>query len=128
MIPETILAVAAGGGLGAVGRYLLGMGVTAAMGPDFPYGTLAANVLGSFIMGMVAQSFTTVFDPSAPVRAFFTTGILGGFTTFSTFSLDTAALIESGRTGAALLYVVSSVTASLGGLFGGLNVVRWFAG
>ena len=97
------------------------------LGTGFPYGTLTVNVVGSLVMGLMAAWFAFEGSPSQHWRLFLTTGMLGGFTTFSTFSLDTALLYERGELGLAALYVVASVAAGLVGLFGGLALVRSFA-
>jgi CrcB protein len=91
----------------------------------FPSGTLFINVTGSLLMGLVAGYFA--FFGSAPqsVRLFIATGVLGGYTTFSTFSLDAGLLVESGQFGAATLYVTGSVVLSVLGFFAGLWLMRW---
>lgn len=121
------LVVFLGGGVGAALRH--GVNLTAArlLGTHFPYGTLTVNVVGSLVMGLMAAWFAFEGSPSQHWRLFLTTGMLGGFTTFSTFSLDTALLYERGELGLAALYVVASVTAGLVGLFGGLALVRSLA-
>jgi CrcB protein len=119
------LLVAAGGALGAVARYSVGIGVARVAGTDFPYGTLLINVFGSFVMGVVvgllAQHMPEWHDEA---RLFLAVGVLGGFTTFSAFSLDTIALIERGALAPAGLYVLASVALSIGGLYLGLLVSR----
>ncbi len=120
-----IIAVALGGGLGAVGRYLLSGAVNqATLDSGFPWGTLSANVLGSFIMGAVVESASLVWQPSPELRAFITAGVLGGFTTFSSFSLDFAQLTEIGELGAAMAYLLASVSLSILALFLGFYVMR----
>ena len=98
----------------------------ACLGLAFPYATLIENVTGSLVMGLLAAYF--VFKGGVPQhwRLFLTTGILGGYTTFSAFSLDTALLYERGEIGLALLYVVLSVALSIGGLFAGFALIRNF--
>ena len=105
----TILYVAVGGALGAVLRYLTTLAV------PFPYGTLTVNVVGSFVMGLLlVLSMDKGIDRWQPLIM---TGLLGGFTTFSAFSLDTLRLWESGQTGLAIGYVFASVVLSLLAIF-----------
>jgi len=94
------------------------------LGMAFPYGTLLINITGSFVMGLVAAYFAFKGDASQHWRLFFTTGILGGYTTFSAFSLDVALLYERGEIGPAAIYVIASVALSIAGLFAGLALVR----
>jgi len=119
-----VIAVAIGGALGSVARHLVAGRVTEIFGTEFPWGILTVNVVGSLIMGVLAEALALRFDLSAEWRAFLTVGILGGFTTFSSFSLDMAVLIERGEIGSAALYAVLSVAASVGALFAGLWVAR----
>ncbi len=121
------LIVFLGGGLGAALRHGINLGVARALGTAFPYGTLLINITGSFIMGLVAAYFAFKGDASQHWRLFLTTGILGGYTTFSAFSLDVAVLYERGDIGLATLYVLASVLISIAGLFAGLALVRNFA-
>lgn len=119
-----ILAVAAGGALGSVARYLVGVASTRAFGLAFPWGTLIVNVAGSFLIGALVALFAIKADLSQEARLFLTVGLCGGFTTFSTFSLDAWALIERGQWWQAAAYVAGSVLLSIGGLVAGLWVVR----
>ena len=121
------LIVFLGGGLGAALRHGINLAVARALGTAFPYGTLLINITGSFIMGLVAAYFAFRGDASQHWRLFLTTGILGGYTTFSAFSLDAALLYERGELGMAALYVIASVALSIVGLFAGLALVRNFA-
>lgn len=121
------LIVFLGGGLGAALRHGVNLGSGRLFGTAFPYGTLAINVAGSLVMGLIAGYFAFKGDASQHWRLFLTTGILGGFTTFSAFSLDVAVLYERGDTGLAALYVLASVGLSLAGVFAGLALVRSFA-
>ncbi|MAU59270.1 fluoride efflux transporter CrcB [Parvibaculum sp.] len=121
---NAIFAVAVGGAIGATGRYLFNLQMLRLLGPNFPWGTFGVNVIGSFIMGLVAGLFALRFDVSPEMRSFITTGILGGFTTFSAFSLDAANMIERGQTGLAALYIGGSVVLGLAGLFFGLWIAR----
>ena len=116
-----------GGGLGAALRHGVNLAAARLLGTSFPWGTLTVNVIGSLVMGLMAAWFAFEGSPSQHWRLFLTTGILGGFTTFSTFSLDTALLYERGELGVAALYVAVSVAAGLAGLFGGLALVRSIA-
>jgi CrcB protein len=118
------LVVFLGGGLGAAFRHFINLMAPRLMGSAFPYGTLFINVSGSFIMGAAAAYFAFKGDASQHWRLFMTTGILGGYTTFSAFSLDAALLYERGEIAAAALYVAGSVTLSIVGLFAGLALVR----
>ncbi len=119
----TVLHVALGGAIGAACRFLAGLGVLRLLGQSpFPVAILVVNVIGSFLMGVfvvvAAQRGLTHLNP------FVMTGLLGGFTTFSAFSLETATLIERGDLGQAGIYVVLSVGLSVGGLFLGLMIAR----
>ncbi|MFN4101696.1 MAG: fluoride efflux transporter CrcB [Pararhodobacter sp.] len=118
---STLAQVALGGALGASGRYLIQVASLRLLGAGFPWGTLAINVAGCFAMGLLvvalAQLGATRFGP------FLMTGVLGGFTTFSAFSLDAVALWERGQPGLAAAYVAGSVVLSLAALGAGL----WFA-
>lgn len=122
MMIWTVAQVAAGGALGASARYLTGVAVMRSFGPGFPLATLVVNVIGSFLMGVLvvilAHFGGTRFAP------FLAIGALGGFTTFSSFSLDAITLIERGATGHAALYIGSSVILSLAALFSGLALAR----
>jgi CrcB protein len=121
------LIVFLGGGLGAALRH--GVNVISArwFGTAFPWHTLFENVSGSLVMGLLAGYFAMKGGASQHWRLFLTTGILGGYTTFSAFSLDTILLYERGQTGLAALYVLSSIAFAVGGLFAGLALVRHFS-
>lgn len=119
----SLLVVAAGGALGATARYLVGLGAARAFGSAFPWGTLAINAGGSLAMGLAAALLLDQTGPSR-VTLFLMTGVLGGFTTFSTFSLETMRLVEAEAFGAAALYALGSVTLALGGLWAGLSIGR----
>jgi len=122
------LVVFLGAGLGGLMRHVLNAWITALMGTGFPYGILAINVVGSTAMGLVAGWFAFNGSISPELRLFLTTGILGGFTTFSAFSLDTALLIERGEPMLASAYAGASVVLSVLGLFVGLWAVRAMLG
>ena len=123
---QAALIVFVGGGLGAVIRHLVNQGITRLIGSDFPWGVMVINISGSFVMGLAAAFFAFKADASwsHPIRLFITTGILGGYTTFSAVSLDVALLWERGEPMQALLYVLGSVLLSVLGLFAGLTFVR----
>ena len=118
------LIVFLGAGIGGALRHGINVGATRLFGFGFPYGTLIVNVVGSFAMGLLAGFFAHRAGIPQHVRLFLTTGILGGFTTFSTFSLDAAVLIERHAFGLAAGYLVGSLGAGLAALFFGLAVFR----
>jgi CrcB protein len=118
------LIVFLGAGLGGALRHGVNVATDQLLGLGFPYGTLIVNVAGSFAMGLLAGYFAFRPGVDQHMRLFLTTGILGGFTTFSAFSLDAALLIERQSYGAAAGYMAGSVTASVAALFFGLAMVR----
>lgn len=124
MIPT--LLVFLGAGLGGALRHGVNIACARAFGLGFPWGTLTVNVVGSFAMGALAAWFAFRAGPgwSQHLRLFLTTGILGGFTTFSAFSLDAVLLWERGALGLAAAYVAGSVILSIGGVVLGLALVR----
>lgn len=124
----SILWVALGGALGSVARYLSMVLIGQSIGAGFPWGTLFVNIVGSAIMGTLAELGALAWQPSQDLRVFLTVGILGGFTTFSTFSLDVALLVERHSWGLAALYVGLSVTLSVGALFAAMAAVRQVVG
>ena len=124
---NVIFAIAIGGGLGALLRHYLSSAIYSVTGTAFPWGILIVNVLGGLAMGLIVELGALKLNLSLEARAFLTTGVLGGFTTFSTFSLDTALLIERGDWLSAMLYVAASVVLSVLALFAGLWLVRSFA-
>jgi CrcB protein len=115
-----------GGGCGASLRHAVNMLSGRWLGLNFPYGTLIINVTGSIVMGLIAGYLAFKGEASQPWRLFIMTGILGGYTTFSAFSLDSALLYERGELGLALIYVLGSVVLAIAGLFAGLALVRHF--
>lgn len=121
---KSLAIVALGGALGATARYLVIHLSTYLLGHQFPYGTLIVNILGSFIMGILIETMALVWSASSEMRLFLSVGILGAFTTFSSFSLDVAVLYERGRLLVALWYVLSSVAFSICALFAGLALMR----
>jgi len=118
------LIVFLGAGIGGALRHGVNVGAARLLGYGFPFGTLIVNVVGSFMMGAFAGYFA--FRPGIPqhMRLFLTTGILGGFTTFSSFSLDAALLIERNSFGLAAGYIIGSMAAGLSALFFGLTLFR----
>jgi len=119
------LWIAAGGAIGAAARHLVNVGTGRFLGHDFPYGTLTVNVVGSLVMGLLIGLMALKWSASQETRAFLTSGMLGGFTTFSAFSLDFATLIERKAHGLAALYAAGSVGLSLIAIFAGLWLMRW---
>jgi fluoride exporter len=113
-----------GGGLGAALRHLINLTCARCLGTGLPWGTFIVNISGSTVMGLIAGYLAFKGEASQPWRLFLTTGILGGYTTFSAFSLDAALLYERGELGLAALYVAGSVVLSIAGLFAGLALVR----
>jgi CrcB protein len=113
-----------GGGVGASLRHTVDMICARGLGTAFPWGTFIVNISGSVIMGLIAGYLAFKGEASQPWRLFVMTGILGGYTTFSAFSLDAALLYQRGEIASALLYVLGSVVLSIAGLFAGLALVR----
>jgi CrcB protein len=113
-----------GGGFGSALRHGVNLAAVQLVGRSFPFGTMFINVSGSLVMGLVAEYFALKTSLPRTWLLFLTTGILGGYTTFSTFSLETALLYERGAIWAAAVYVLGSVVLSVGGLFAGLAIVR----
>ena len=124
---QMILAIAAGGAVGAVLRHYLNSFAATLLGTGFPYGIFAANILGSFLMGVLIVYFALAGEGTQTMKAsFLTVGVLGAFTTFSTFSLDAALMIERGQLITAGLYIGGSVVLAIGGLFLGMAITRIF--
>ncbi|HEV3157159.1 MAG TPA: fluoride efflux transporter CrcB [Candidatus Baltobacteraceae bacterium] len=120
-----LLSVALGGAIGSVLRFLVTIFVTQRMGPGFPFAVLGINVLGSFLIGLVAElSLSRAIGVTTEVRIFLGVGVLGGFTTFSTFSLDTLNLVRDGNAAFALLYVASSVIGGFAAAYAGTILAR----
>lgn len=124
---QLIAAVALGGAIGSVGRYLAGIGAGKLFGVGFPWGTLIINIAGSFLIGVFVESFALRWDLPQAARVFLTVGICGGFTTFSTFSLESFLMIERGEFGPAAAYIGASVVVSILALFAGLQLIRTIA-
>jgi CrcB protein len=121
------LLVFVGGGIGSTLRHIVNVVCPRFLGTNFPYHTFIINISGSTIMGLIAGYLAFKGEASQSWRLFLMTGILGGYTTFSAFSLDAALLHERGEIGLAALYVAGSVVLSIAGLFAGLALVRHFA-
>ena len=119
-----IFAIAGGGALGALGRFWVSTGVYRVLGRDFPWGTLAVNTLGSFLMGLLFVLFIDRLAAGPEVRAAVLVGFLGAFTTFSTFSIETLALIEEGYLGRAFLNMWVSVLVCLLACWAGVLLGR----
>ncbi|MBU1378166.1 MAG: fluoride efflux transporter CrcB [Alphaproteobacteria bacterium] len=122
---QTLLLVAAGGATGAVARYLLGMQAMRSLGGAWPYGTFAANILGGFLMGVLAGVLALRGGADQEKwRVLLGVGVLGGFTTFSAYSLEVALMIERRAYGQAAIYSLGSVVLSVLALFAGLMLMR----
>ncbi|MBO6756222.1 MAG: fluoride efflux transporter CrcB [Roseibium sp.] len=120
-----LILVMLGGGIGAGLRHLVGHAALRLFGPGFPVGTLTVNVAGSLVMGLLIGWLARHDVPHAQnLRLFLATGVLGGFTTFSAFSLDTAVLWQRGDMTLALIYIVVSVVLSILAVFAGLFIMR----
>ena len=120
-----LLVIFIGGGLGAVARYLLQGFVYRFTGTEFPYGTLIVNILGCFTIGLLMSSMEERFIATPALRLFLTIGILGGFTTFSSFSYETMALLREGNLVAGGMNVIASVAVCLGATWLGLGLGRY---
>ena len=121
-----LLYVMVGGAVGSGARYLTGRAMTALLGPDYPFGTLAVNLIGGLVMGVLVGVLARN-TASEAWRLLLAVGVLGGFTTFSSFSLDVVTLIERGAIGVALGYSFLSVIGSIVAVFAGLTAVRAIA-
>ena len=122
---STYFWIALGGALGSMARYASGVYVGRWLGTAFPWSTLLINIIGSFLIGVFAESFALQWDTRQSTRAFLVVGICGGYTTFSTFSLDIVTLLNRGEATLALTYVLASVVIGLAGLYAGLHAVRF---
>ena len=121
---NALFAAALGGAVGAAGRYFVAGRVMHLVGSHYPYGTLAVNVLGAFLMGVLVEASALRLNMSNEMRSFLAVGVLGGFTTFSAFSLEVFLMIDRHETVAAMLYAVGSIVLTLAALFAGLLAVR----
>ena len=122
---QLFLLASLGGAIGAGARHLVNIVCSACIGPGFPWATLIVNVAGSFLMGLVVAAIVPMFGGSAAWRTFLATGILGGFTTFSAFSMDVHDLFERQAHGHLFLYVAGSIAISVLALFAGLALGRF---
>lgn len=121
-----LLAIAAGGSIGAVLRFLLSSQVYNGFGRDFPYGTIVVNVVGSLLMGLLYQLFLQRYSVSPEMKAALLVGLLGAFTTFSTFSIETVLLLEQGNLFKAMMNVIVSVVVCIIATWAGLLIARQF--
>lgn len=121
---SNLLLVGAGGAIGSMVRYLVGLWTLHRWGPGFPWGTLGVNITGSFLIGLLAELIMRKFGASAEMRLFLITGVLGGYTTFSAFSLDAITLFERGDAALAITYIAASVVLSILAVFAGLALMR----
>ena len=119
---QTLFQVAIGGALGSAARYLVNVTAMRLLGPGFPWATVAVNVAGSFLMGVLVVALA--HRDAMRLAPFLMTGVLGGFTTFSAFSLDTLTLYERGQPGVAAAYVAGSVVLSLAAIVAGIHAAR----
>jgi CrcB protein len=119
-----VLAVAAGGALGSLLRYFLAGAIQPGWWSGFPFAIFLINISGGFMMGLIVAGASSKFHLTPEMRAFLTVGILGGYTTFSTFSLDSVLLIERGAYAQAASYVIGSAVLSILALFAGMSLVR----
>ena len=119
-----LVAIALGGATGALGRYFVSQQMTQWLGLGFPWGTFTVNIAGSFVLGLLAETFALAADASPALRGFLVVGMLGSFTTFSTFSLDVALLFQRDRIDLAALYIAGSVVLAIIGLYAGLKLAR----
>lgn len=121
---RTLAVVAAGGAIGAMARYLVFVLATRALGASFPWGTLIVNIAGSFVLACLIEVMALRWSVSQEMRAFLVIGVMGAFTTFSTFSMDVAVLYQRGALTAVAGYVLASVVLSIAAFFLGLALVR----
>ena len=121
---NTILLVAAGGAVGSVARYLMASGIQSSTGWSFPIGTVLVNILGCFLIGALYVLLVARPDPRQDLRALLMVGVMGGFTTFSSFSLETVTMAMNGNYTGATLNVVLSVAACLAGTVLGIALAR----
>ena len=124
MSVKILFSVAFGGALGAVIRYLMMSGIGHFIHAGFPYATLVVNVVGSFALGSLIEIMALSWSPGQEMRSFLVVGVLGAFTTFSTFSQDVVFLMERGELSSAGLYIALSVVLSIAGVFAGMILFR----
>jgi CrcB protein len=121
---NSLLLVMAGGAIGSGARFLTGRATLAWFGPSYPWGTLAVNLIGGFLMGALVGALARFSVPGENWRLLLAVGVLGGFTTFSAFSLDTVLMLQRGDLSMAIIYVLASVIGSVAALFAGLALTR----
>ena len=121
---KVLFAIAAGGALGAIGRYVAISAIGQLFGSGFPYGTIVVNVFGSFALGTLIEGMTLIWSPNNEFRAFLIIGLLGSFTTFSAFSLDVVTLIQRNELILSAFYIIGSVTLSVAAFFLGIYLIR----
>lgn len=125
---KLLVAIALGGAVGALARHFTAQQVSHWLGSGYPWGTFTVNIAGSFILGVLAETFALALNVSLEMRGFLIVGILGSFTTFSTFSLDTVLLFQRGRIDLGAIYIVASVACALIGMLAGLRLTRLVIG
>jgi CrcB protein len=125
---QLVWMVAIGGAIGSVGRYLVTLAVQSRVDSGFPAGTLLVNVTGAFLLGLIMRYSVQSFAITAEMRLLLTTGLCGGYTTFSAFSYESARMIEDGEWRTPLLYIVLSVILSLAAMFLGFRAAQWTRG
>jgi fluoride exporter len=123
---ETLMLIFFGGGLGAMMRHWMSSALSHVWGSDFPYGIMSVNIIGSFVMGLLLSTMSHFWSANGAWRSLIFIGLLGGFTTFSSFTADTIFLIERGTWSLALIYVCGSVGLSLIFFFLGMHIPRLF--
>ncbi len=121
---KLLLSIGLGGAIGAIGRYFVMIAVARLVGTAFPYATLLVNVTGSLLLGLLVEAMAVLWQVDETLRAFVVVGVLGAFTTFSTFSLDVVYLFHRGEIASALLYVILSVVLSVLAFGIGMYAVR----
>jgi CrcB protein len=119
-----LVAIAVGGAVGALGRHFVNVAMETLLGAGFPWGTVTVNIVGSFLMGVLFHVLAVSWNVSPEIRALLTVGVLGAFTTFSTFSLDVVRMYERDEILLTGIYIAVSVLASIGALFIGLRLAR----
>ncbi len=121
---KLVLAIAFGGALGAMSRHFVSAQIENWLGSSIPWATFVVNVIGSFLLGVLYEAGTLLWQPTVEVKAFLTIGLLGAFTTFSTFSMDVLVLVERGAWFTAGVYVIGSVAIAVRGLVVGMALTR----
>lgn len=123
-----ILVVATGGAIGSVARYLFGMWTVRTFGFGFPWGTLGVNLIGAFLIGVIVELSAARLHLAPELRLFLITGIMGGFTTFSSYALEVSAMMQRGNHALAALYGFGSIASGVGAIFLAIFIVRRFYG